>query len=86
MAGGPADQSHAEGRRVHGGGRAGSPEPVGHQPGVGNCVEVATNLAGIVAVRDSKDPAGTALTFTSTAWTPFILDVTDFPATRQPSL
>ena len=23
-----------------------------------NCVEVATNLPGIVAVRDSKDPTG----------------------------
>ena len=24
----------------------------------GNCVEVASNLPGIVAVRDSKDPQG----------------------------
>jgi len=27
----------------------------------GNCVEVAQNLPGKVAVRDSKDPAGPAL-------------------------
>jgi hypothetical protein len=38
----------------------------------GDCVEVADNLAGIVAVRDSKDPAGPALTFTPTAWTGFV--------------
>ncbi|BCJ38358.1 DUF397 domain-containing protein [Actinocatenispora thailandica] len=29
--------------------------------GTNNCVEVASNLAGIVAVRDSKDPHGSAL-------------------------
>ncbi|MEV1317173.1 DUF397 domain-containing protein [Micromonospora arborensis] len=29
----------------------------------GECVEVADNLPGVVAVRDSKDPHGTALTF-----------------------
>ncbi|MGC4862293.1 DUF397 domain-containing protein [Micromonospora sp. DT41] len=38
----------------------------------GNCVEVADNLPGIVAVRDSKDPAGTALTFSPAAWTSFV--------------
>jgi Domain of unknown function (DUF397) len=27
----------------------------------GNCVEVAGNLPGVVAVRDSKDPDGPAL-------------------------
>ena len=31
----------------------------------GNCVEVARNLTGIVAVRDSKDPVGPALIFTA---------------------
>ncbi|MFF0370581.1 DUF397 domain-containing protein [Micromonospora sp. NPDC005087] len=35
----------------------------------GNCVEVADNLPGLVAVRDSKDPAGPALTFSPAAWT-----------------
>jgi hypothetical protein len=39
--------------------------------GNGNCVEVAVNLPGVVAVRDSKDPAGPALTFTSADWDAF---------------
>jgi hypothetical protein len=34
-------------------------------------VEVAVNLPGVVAVRDSKDPAGPALTFTPAAWRTF---------------
>jgi hypothetical protein len=38
----------------------------------GNCVEVATNLPGIVAVRDSKNIAGPALTISSQAWSDFI--------------
>jgi hypothetical protein len=38
----------------------------------GNCVEVADNLPGLVAVRDSKDPTGPALTFSPTAWTTFL--------------
>lgn len=44
-----------------------------HSPsGNASCVEVATNLPGVVAVRDSKDPAGPALTFTPTAWRAFL--------------
>ncbi len=38
----------------------------------GNCVEVADNLPGLVAVRDSKDPAGPTLTFSPTAWGTFV--------------
>ncbi|MEO3779996.1 DUF397 domain-containing protein [Micromonospora sp. B11E3] len=38
----------------------------------GNCVEVADNLPGVVAVRDSKDPAGPALTFAPAAWRAFL--------------
>ncbi|MEU7847367.1 DUF397 domain-containing protein [Micromonospora parva] len=38
----------------------------------GNCVEVADNLPGVVGVRDSKDPAGPALTFGPAAWRAFI--------------
>ncbi|MEU8013674.1 DUF397 domain-containing protein [Micromonospora parva] len=38
----------------------------------GDCVEVATNLPGVVAVRDSKDSTGPLLTFTAQAWTVFI--------------
>jgi hypothetical protein len=34
----------------------------------GNCVEVASNLPGIVAVRDSKDRNGPALAFGADAW------------------
>ncbi|MEV8630379.1 DUF397 domain-containing protein [Streptosporangium sp. NPDC051023] len=38
----------------------------------GNCVEVASNLPGIVAVRDSKDPAGPALLFSPSGWGAFL--------------
>ncbi|MER7458460.1 DUF397 domain-containing protein [Micromonospora sp. NPDC126480] len=38
----------------------------------GDCVEVADNLPGVVAVRDSKDPAGPALTFDPVAWKAFV--------------
>ncbi|WP_341717417.1 DUF397 domain-containing protein [Micromonospora sp. FIMYZ51] len=38
----------------------------------GACVEVADNLPGVVGVRDSKDPAGPALTFAPTAWRAFV--------------
>ncbi|MGI5213778.1 DUF397 domain-containing protein [Plantactinospora sp. CA-290183] len=38
----------------------------------GACVEVADNLPGLVAVRDSKDPTGPTLTFGPTAWRGFL--------------
>jgi Domain of unknown function (DUF397) len=38
----------------------------------GGCVEVARNLPGIVAVRDSKNRSGPALTLTPSAWAEFI--------------
>ena len=38
--------------------------------GTGQCVEVAT-LHSATAVRDSKDPAGPALTFTLSQWAAF---------------
>ncbi|MEV7968011.1 DUF397 domain-containing protein [Sphaerisporangium sp. NPDC088356] len=41
----------------------------------GMCVEVATNLPDVVAVRDSKDPQGTALIFPPGEWTTFLNDV-----------
>lgn len=41
----------------------------------GNCVEVALNLADGVAVRDTKDRAGGALTFTHAQWATFVGDV-----------
>ncbi|MFF4988324.1 DUF397 domain-containing protein [Streptosporangium saharense] len=37
-----------------------------------NCVEVTTNLPGLVAVRDSKDPSGPALTFSTSGWDTFV--------------
>ncbi|WP_055482708.1 DUF397 domain-containing protein [Sphaerimonospora mesophila] len=41
----------------------------------GQCVEVAENLPGVVAVRDSKDPDGPALVFTPEEWRAFISGV-----------
>jgi hypothetical protein len=41
----------------------------------GACVEVARNLPGIVAVRDSKNPDGPALTVTPDAWANFLARV-----------
>ncbi|GGM33709.1 hypothetical protein GCM10011608_17750 [Micromonospora sonchi] len=38
----------------------------------GNCVEVADNLARVVAVRDSKDRQGPVLTFTPNTWRSFL--------------
>ncbi|WP_433535054.1 DUF397 domain-containing protein [Micromonospora sp. CA-249363] len=45
----------------------------------GNCVEVADNLPGVVGVRDSKDPAGPALTFGPSAWQVFVAQVIERP-------
>ncbi|MEQ4303546.1 DUF397 domain-containing protein [Plantactinospora sp. B6F1] len=38
----------------------------------GNCVEVADNLAGVVAVRDSKDQDGRTLVLAAAAWRAFV--------------
>jgi hypothetical protein len=37
----------------------------------GGCVEVARNLPGVVAVRDSKDPGGPKLAFAPDEWLAF---------------
>jgi hypothetical protein len=42
----------------------------------GNCVEVASVVPGVVAVRDSKDPDGPVLTFGPAAWQAFTAWVT----------
>jgi hypothetical protein len=42
----------------------------------GDCVEVARNLPGAVAVRDSKDPGGPKLVFTPDEWRVFTAGVT----------
>lgn len=39
--------------------------------GNGQCVEVATNLPGVVVVRDSKDRTGPVLAFTPGVWKAF---------------
>ena len=38
----------------------------------GGCVEVATSMPGIVAVRDSKDPDGPVLTVSPDDWARFL--------------
>jgi hypothetical protein len=38
----------------------------------GACVEVGTGPAGVVAVRDSTDPAGPVLTVPAAAWRAFL--------------
>ncbi len=37
----------------------------------GQCVEVARNLPGLVAIRDSKSPNGPALVVDPTSWAAF---------------
>lgn len=56
-----ADLDHAQWRKSSYSGGSG-----------GNCVEVAGNLPGEVAVRDSKDPNGPALLFTPAQWLAFV--------------
>jgi Domain of unknown function (DUF397) len=46
----------------------------------GQCVEVAQNLPGIVAIRDSKDPDGPKLIVTPDEWRVFVKNVRDEPA------
>jgi Domain of unknown function (DUF397) len=41
----------------------------------GNCVEVASNLPGLVMIRDSKDPHGPKLVFTPAEWETFTTGV-----------
>ena len=43
-----------------------------HSANGSTCVEVARNLPGIVAVRDSKNRQGPVLTFTPGQWRTFI--------------
>ncbi|MFB8205383.1 DUF397 domain-containing protein [Kitasatospora purpeofusca] len=39
------------------------------------CVEVADGVAGVLPVRDSKDPLGPSLVFTHEAWGAFVAAV-----------
>lgn len=42
-----------------------------HSANAGNCIEVAGDLAGVVMVRDSKNPGGLALIVGPEAWRRF---------------
>ncbi|MFJ1754945.1 DUF397 domain-containing protein [Kitasatospora sp. NPDC088134] len=37
----------------------------------GECIEIATTTAAMIAVRDSKDPYGPQLRFSNEAWAAF---------------
>ncbi|MDH6705921.1 hypothetical protein P3T27_002643 [Kitasatospora sp. MAA19] len=41
----------------------------------GTCVEVADGFIGMMPVRDSKDPSGPPLLFSSAAWQSFVTAV-----------
>lgn len=41
----------------------------------GQCVEVALNMPGVVAVRDSKAPEGQRLVFKNAAWLTFAAEL-----------
>ncbi|MFD9689603.1 DUF397 domain-containing protein [Kitasatospora sp. NPDC059088] len=41
----------------------------------GACVEIAEGFTGVQPVRDSKDPSGPALVFSTTAWQSFVTAV-----------
>ncbi len=43
----------------------------------GQCVEVATNLPGVVAVRDTKSRDGGTLVFTDAEWAAFVAGAKD---------
>ena len=46
-----------------------------HSSANGQCVEVAQNLPGIVAIRDSKDPDGPKLLVSPADWRTFVSGV-----------
>ncbi|MFF7994942.1 DUF397 domain-containing protein [Kitasatospora xanthocidica] len=43
--------------------------------GGGACIQVANGFSTVTPVRDSKDPSGPALLFSSTAWQSFVTAV-----------
>ena len=51
-----------------------------HSSANGQCVEVAQNLPGIVAIRDSKDPDGPKLLISSGDWKMFLGRLRDMPS------
>jgi hypothetical protein len=51
-----------------------------------NCVEVAANLPGIVAVRDSKDPGGPVLVIATVEWHRFLSRLEGVTSPEHPPL
>jgi hypothetical protein len=53
-----------------------------HSTGANNCVETAVpcsgHRAGLLAVRDSKDPSGPALLFSPESWTEFLTAIRQY--------
>jgi hypothetical protein len=54
-----------------------------HSSANGQCVEVAP-VAGAIAVRDSKNPAGPELIFTRPAWVAFVEGLKRCPGGTAP--
>ncbi|MFJ2777950.1 DUF397 domain-containing protein [Kitasatospora sp. NPDC087315] len=52
-----------------------------HSNGQGDCIEVADGVPNTVPVRDSKDPDGPALAFSTDSWQSFVAGIRagDFP-------
>ena len=56
-----------------------------HSGANGDCVEVARPAPGQIAIRDSEDPDGPRLAFTSSQWTTFTTAVRETLAARPKS-
>jgi len=48
-------------------------------PGNGDCLEIIRAYPGGVPARDSKNPTGPALVFSSSAWSAFVASVRNCP-------
>jgi hypothetical protein len=46
-----------------------------NNPDGGQCVEICDDFVGVLAVRDSKNKQGPALTFRADEWTAFVSSV-----------
>lgn len=53
--------------------------------GNGNCVEVAANLPGVIAIRDSKDRTGPVLIFGHATWEAFTAQLRDGVVDLRPA-
>jgi hypothetical protein len=53
-----------------------------HSSGTGACVQVATAPAGVIAVRDSKNPSGPRLLFSQQTWQAFTSRAKTAPPAR----